>query len=458
MPQTINPLVIEIPWQEPLDIFRLFAQHTGAMFLDSAQQKPDYGQYSFIGIDPFLTLTGNNVTANPWHTLQQYLRQFPLTRLPELPPFQGGVAGYFGYELVQYLEVIPNLPASTIPDMYLGFFDLVLAFDLLQKKAWIFSSGYPEQDPSLRQQRAQMRLTWLLAQLNHIPILPHNVSNPAFELNIQSNFSASSYQQAVQQVIDYILAGDIFQANIAQRFHAEKPINFDPFELYVQLRTINPALFAAYINAGEVILASASPERFIKLRDRQVTTCPIKGTRPRGTTPEQDEFYKNELTISAKDRAENIMIVDLLRNDLSKVCADHTVQVPLLCGLESFATVHHLVSVITAELQPAYDAIDLLQATFPGGSITGAPKVRAMEIIATIEQLARGPYCGSIGYINFNGDMDTSIVIRSFVIDQEKISFHAGGGITADSDPLQEYAETLTKAKALMAVLRNKVE
>jgi para-aminobenzoate synthetase component 1 len=439
-------LAHEISWQEPLKLFNLFAHKSGAIFLDSAQQMPGYGQYSFIGLDPFLTLSSKGthiqldkqtLSGDPFAVLKQQLLQFPLARVPNLPPFQGGVAGYWSYD----------------GDMVLGFYDLVIAFDLAQKRAWIFSSGYPEQNLELRRTRAQSRLDELLKQLEQPSELPSFAKSITSAENIKSNFSENSYQQAVQHVIDYILAGDIFQANIAQCFTAAKPDDCNPFDLYLRLRKINPALFSAFVNTGDLALASASPERFLKLTDKQVTSCPIKGTRPRGNTPAQDEIYKNELAISSKDRAENIMIVDLLRNDLSKVCADHSVEVPILCGLESFATVHHLVSVVSGRLKPEHDAVDLLQAAFPGGSITGAPKVRAMEIIAEIENKPRGPYCGSIGYIGFDGDMDSSIVIRTFVIDNESISFHAGGGITADSNPQQEYEETLAKARALTEAL-----
>ena len=458
-----TPLIHEILWQEPLNVFALWADQKHALFLDSAQQQTGYGQYSFIAVEPFLTLSCKNNTlqlgdkelvGNPFIFLKQQLAQFPLTTIEGLPPFQGGVGGYWAYELLHHLETIPYPTESlTIPDMDLGFYDVVIGFDLQQQRAWVFSSGYPEQDPALRQQQAENRLAEILTKLK--TLCPLIASKEIFctKEAITSNFDAHTYPAAVQQVIDYVLGGDIFQANIAQCFSTPIPENFYPFSLYRNLREINPALFSAYFNAAETVIASASPERFIKLAAQQITTCPIKGTRPRGTTPEADEFYKNELLHSEKDWAENTMIVDLLRNDISKVCLDHSVQVPTLCGLESFATVHHLVSVITAKLKPEHDAVDLLCATFPGGSITGAPKIRAMEIINEIERQARGPYCGCMGYIGFNGDMDTSIVIRTFVIHDNTIHFHAGGGITADSNPAQEYAETLTKAKALLDTL-----
>lgn len=230
------------------------------------------------------------------------------------------------------------------------------------------------------------------------------------------------------------------------------------FDLYRKLRRVNPAPFSAYLHLNTQDIASASPERFIKLNHRSVEARPIKGTAPRGYDTQSDEALKRDLSVSEKDRAENIMIVDLMRNDLSKVCSPHTVKVPSLCVVESYQTVHHLVSVVTGQLKNDLDAVDLIVATFPGGSITGAPKIRAMEIIAELEPINRGPYCGSIGYIAFNGDMDLSIVIRTFAIKDNEITFQVGGAITMDSDAQAEYQESLTKAKAMINTLTSWVQ
>jgi para-aminobenzoate synthetase component 1 len=260
----------------------------------------------------------------------------------------------------------------------------------------------------------------------------------------------------VARVRDYIIAGDIFQANLSQRFEA--PLEEDPWRLYRRLREVNPAPFAAYLEFDGVAVASASPERFLLLDTAgQVETRPIKGTRPRGVSPEHDAALSRALHDSGKDRAENLMIVDLLRNDLSRTCAPGTVRVPELFALEGFRTVHHLVSTVTGTLAPGHEATDLLATTFPGGSITGAPKVRAMEIIAELEPSRRGIYCGSIGYLSVTGAMDTSIVIRTFVCLAGRAFFSAGGGIVADSDPAQEYEETLDKARALIGALAGAV-
>lgn len=459
------PLVHSLPWQDPAALFSLFANESGAIFFDSAQQMAEYGRYSFIGIEPFSVLSSkdeniylNNetFTGNPFAVLKKQLALYSLPVLPDLPPFQGGAAGFFGYDLAHHLEHIPYPKSTnTIADLWLGFYDLVLAFDHEKKCAFIFSSGLPEKNPEARQQRAVDRLEDLLKKLNNKNTDSATHLSVISPEKISSNFTQPEYQQAIKKVIDYIYAGDIFQANIAQRFTAPLE-NGEPFSLYLHLRAINPAPFAAYLKTDHVILASASPERFIQLQQNKITTCPIKGTSPRAQDAEQDLAFANALLSSAKDRSENIMIVDLLRNDLSRVCKADSVIVTKLCALEKFSSVHHLVSVIEGELDAEKTAVDLLCATFPGGSITGAPKIRAMEIIAKIEPHARGPYCGSIGYIGFNGDMDTSITIRTFVIHDDKVHFNAGGGIVADSEPEKEFQETLLKARALRRALTEK--
>lgn len=327
----------------------------------------------------------------------------------------------------------------------------------MKKRAWIFSCGFSADSFTVNLEKALARQQWLLAEIQQhfqLKSIPEVTCRSAA---IVSNFTADTYQDAVKKVIEYILEGDIFEANISQCFKTELPEGLSPFDLYRRLRAINPAPFAAFLMFEDVVLVSASPERFLQLSDKKIETRPIKGTRARGETVTEDERLKQDLVSSEKDRSENVMIVDLLRNDLSRVCRGHSVKVPQLCGLETYASVHHLVSVVTGELSEEKDAIDLLRASFPGGSITGAPKVRAMEIIAEVEALQRGPYCGSIGYIGFNGDMDTSIIIRTFAIKNRVVAFQAGGAVVADSDPLAEYKETLTKAKALHRALTESV-
>lgn len=278
----------------------------------------------------------------------------------------------------------------------------------------------------------------------------------AVEIGLRSSFTHRGYLDAVARVRDYIVAGDIFQANLSQRL--EVRLEEDPWHLYRRLREVNPAPFAAYLEFDGLQVASASPERFLQVDPAgHVETRPIKGTRPRGLSPQHDAALSRSLQDSEKDRAENLMIVDLLRNDLSRTCRPGTVRVPELFALEGYRTVHHLVSTVVGELAPGRNATDLLAAAFPGGSITGAPKVRAMEIIAELEPSRRGIYCGSIGYLSTTGAMDTSIVIRTLVAGGGRVTFSVGGGIVADSDPEGEYQETLDKATALITALAGAV-
>jgi para-aminobenzoate synthetase component I len=274
-------------------------------------------------------------------------------------------------------------------------------------------------------------------------------------LALRSSFTHAGYLDAVARVREYVFAGDIFQANLSQRFEA--PLTEPPWTLYRRLRTRNPGPFAAFLDYPEVAVLSASPERFLRVKeDGRVETRPIKGTRPRGLGPEHDAALGQALTESAKDRAENLMIVDLMRNDLSRVCAPGTVRVPELFAIEKYATVHHLVSTVIGTLAAGRDPLDLLRAAFPGGSITGAPKVRAMEIIAELEPVQRGIYCGTIGYWSVTGALDTSIAIRTAQVLGDRIYFGAGGAIVADSDPVQEYRETLDKARGMIETLENR--
>ncbi len=460
----IIPLVQEIPYQDPAILFARFANKTGAVFLDSAERRPGCGQYSYIAIEPFqqwrakgnkLVKEGQLLSGNPFIQLQLELKAFPLQALPHLPPFQGGMVGYFGYELSQHLEQLPLAVKDDLefPDLLLGFYDLVLAFDLVSQKAWIFSSGFPCLTSREREGRAKMRLNNLLQELELPRQSPLKKRTPLPINEIRENFNKEAYEAVVQKTINYILAGDIFEANLSQRYKMKLPHDFSAFTLYQGLRKHNPAPFAAFINFGDTQLISASPERFLKLDEREVESRPIKGTCRRAKNAVEDEALAKMLLASEKDRSENVMIVDLLRNDLSRVCESHTVKVPQLCGLESYATVHHLVSVVTGRLQKHLTAMDLLAASFPGGSITGAPKCRAMEIIAELEPTQRGPYCGSIAYIGFDGNMDSSITIRTFCVRQNTLSFQAGGAVVADSSPEAEYEEVLLKAKALFKVL-----
>jgi para-aminobenzoate synthetase component 1 len=325
-------------------------------------------------------------------------------------------------------------------------YDTIVAFDHQTRQCWIISTGFPETDPQSRMARAEERL----AEFESACLAP--VPEPSGDIVIdgwQSNFTRDAYEAAVRRTIDYVLAGDIFQANISQRFTATMPAGFNPLAHYLALRARNPATFGAFLDYGAVRIASSSPERLIGFDGVTAEARPIKGTRRRDPDPGIDAELKAELLASRKDRAENVMIVDLLRNDLSRVCEPGSVQVPVLCGLESYASVHHLTSVVTGRLAPGRSRGDLIAACFPGGSITGAPKIRAQEIIAEIEQLPRDIYCGSIGFLSFGGHMDLNIAIRTVLFHDGHASFQGGGGITAKSLPADEYDETIAKVNRI---------
>ena len=452
------PFVIEIPWREPAEAFGALSQEDWLVFLDSARPDGDEGRYSFLAVDPYEKVTAHNgvtncdgepVEDNFFEFLRAELNRYAIETVPGLPPFQGGAAGYFGYELGTVLERVPRASRDDMaaPDGAVGLYDVVLAFDLQERQAFLISTGAPAPAKD-REMRARRRAAEFLEKLDR-PAAPAEAMRLA-GLDWRSCFTAEAYRAAVKRVIDYIYAGDIFQANLTQRFLADLPEGVDPAELYLTLRNRNPAPFAACLRAGDTSVLSTSPERFLKLTGKAVETRPIKGTRRRADDPAKDAEIQQELLASEKDRAENIMIVDLLRNDLSRVCRPGSVEVREACALKSYETVHHLVSTVTGTLEPDCGAIDLLKAAFPGGSITGAPKIRAMEIIAELEPVTRGPYCGAIGYIGFDGAMDTNIVIRTMVIRGGKAAVQAGGGIVADSDPAAEYQESLDKAAALL--------
>jgi para-aminobenzoate synthetase component 1 len=462
-------------------LFGLINDKPYSFFLDSGMDPRRLGRYSFLGSEPFLVISsrGSEITlirgkerevqrGNPFDTMGKLLEAFRLDHCPAPVPFLGGAVGYFGYDLCHFTERLPSTAIDDLrlPESCLAFYDTVLAFDHLEKKAFVVATGFPEMEEGQRLRRARMRLeetkSWLHAtsgiqetDLSRSRILGDSEfesQHESQEITLKSNFTPEEYVSAVNRVREYIAAGDVFQVNLSQRFEADLKIS--PFELYKRLRGVNPAPFAGYLNFPEVTVVSASPERFLKVQSDLVETRPVKGTRPRGRNPIEDESLADELTHSAKDCAENLMIVDLERNDLGRVCRYGTVKVTELAILETFPTVFHLTSTVTGRLRRGKNNIDLLKATFPGGSITGAPKVRAMEIIDEIEPTRRSVYTGSMGYLGFNDDMDINIVIRTFLIKEGKVCFQVGGGIIYDSDAEAEYVETLDKAKALIRALQ----
>jgi para-aminobenzoate synthetase component 1 len=476
------PLVHElVPPPTPLDAATRLGGLPHLALLESSAPLSSASRYSFLSADPVhivrsragittrsMAVRGDSVVleSDPIQAVHDLLAPFADEPVAELPPFQGGAIGMIGYEYGGLLEKLPKprFDDFDLPDVSIGIYDWTIAWDHEAGRAWIVSTGLPTVGEE-RRKRAEERLRLVLASLNNSS-LPHRVNReartrtrlaPSFSVGgsgkLRSTFTAERYQESVARVVEYILAGDVFQVNLAQRFEGPAPEN--PIELYERLRSITPSPFGGYLDLGEAVIISASPERFLRYdgRTRQVETRPIKGTRPRGNSSEEDIRLRSELEASEKDRAENVMIVDLLRNDLSRVCAAGSVEVPSLLALEAHPTVFHLVSTVTGRLEPNRSPVDLVHATFPGGSITGAPKIRAMEIIAELEPTVRGPYTGTLGYWSLSGTMDSSILIRSFVVLDGRAYFHAGGGIVADSDPQAEYQETLDKAAALIRAL-----
>ncbi|MET4260898.1 para-aminobenzoate synthetase component 1 [Bradyrhizobium sp. S3.12.5] len=455
--------VRELPWIDPATAMPALAHRSHLTFLDSATRDEALGRYSYLTCDPFGTYmvvdggaswNGEALEGNPWEALRGLLARYPQEHRPDLPTFQGGAAGFFAYDLNRTLERLPRpaAPGQHLPESIVHFYDVVIGFDHLHDRCWIVSTGWPEGDPARRIERARRRADEFAALLANQKSPSNN--STAIAGTWHSSFGRGGYIAAVQRVIDLILAGEIFQANIAQRFSARLSTSFDPFAFYCRLRSMNPAPFGALLRYGKLTIASSSPERFLKLEGRQVETRPIKGTIARSIDLGEDQSRAKILLISEKDRAENTMIVDLLRNDLSRVCTPDSVEVPALCNLESYASVHHLVSIVRGQLSGDHDAVSLLRACFPGGSITGAPKVRSMQIIANIEGIAREVYCGAIGFIGFSGYMDSNIAIRTVTLDDSQAVFHAGSGITAMSDPEAEYDETLAKAQRIFDAFR----
>ena len=451
------PVVELVPAPDPWDVARRLAHLPHLLFLDSSEYHPERGRYSYVTANPTVWATDglHGLSAMPFADaalMTNYIR-FPTAE--GLPPFQGGLAGLFGYGLNRVLE--PRVPANRCdefpsPVLALGVYDWVVSFDHRTGRAWLVSTGFDDGDVgdewerlaqaeyrqgqvlrTLRSDEARPPCTASAAPLPASALCPQRPL-PGFP-GVTSNFDRAGYEAAVARVVEYLRAGDCFQVNLSQRLLA--PLREHPLDLYGRLRGLNPAPFAGYFDLGDFQVLSASPERFLRVENGEVETRPIKGTRPRGRTPEEDAALAAELAASAKERAENVMIVDLMRNDLGRVCEYGSVRVPRVCEVESFRYVHHLVSEVRGKLRPGLGPLDLLAAAFPGGSVTGAPKVRAMEIIAELEPTSRGPYCGCLGFVGFDGSMDTNILIRTFTAGRGWVQFPVGGGVVADSDPTE---------------------
>ncbi len=451
-----TPLLTELPYQpDSARLFEAIADLPWAVFLDSGHHHPAQSRYDILSAQPYVRLVTRGVLTEIYNDGIELSREDPFALLKRALaidpacggslPFGGGAIGYLGYDLARRLERLPAVAedAERIPEMAVGLYDWAVVVDHLERRSWLVGQG---RDPE-----TDLKWTGLVERFSAPPLekprAPFRILSP-----VASNLTHDAYAGAFRRIRGYIHDGDCYQVNLAQRFSATA--SGDPWLAYQRLRIINPAPFSAYLNTPYAQILSASPERFLKVEGGRVETRPIKGTRPRAGHARLDAGLIEELRASAKDRAENLMIVDLLRNDLSKNCALGSVRVPKLFDVESFATVHHLVSTVTGELRPDRDALDLLRGCFPGGSITGAPKLRAMQIIEELEPHRRGVYCGAIGYIGFDGNMDVNIAIRTLVHSHGVIRFWAGGGIVSDSKLEDEYQETFDKAAAMLKLLQ----
>ena len=462
------------------DLFRPLADEPHSFFLDSGMETPsaakrgfryaELGRYSFVGSQPFLIFRskGANLQFNwrdrveqrsgdPFDALREILNRFQSASLPGALPVIGGV-GYLGYPLRCFIEELPAAAHDDLklPDCYFAFYDAIVAFDHLTNRVYLCRSNANNGFVNRHQQQIE-KLRSILQSENYLSQLclaefkshaSHFMKSP-----IRSSFSKADYLSTVQRAKAYIAAGDIYQVNLSQRLSTSTDL--PPAELYARLRQLSPVPYGAYLHCGDFHILSASPERFLHFSPscRTVETRPIKGTRPRGLTPELDRKLAAELLHSEKDLAELLMIVDLERNDLGRVCEIASVRVPERVALESYSNIHHLVATVRGTLRRDADRIDLLKSCFPGGSITGAPKIRAMELIDELEPTNRGVYTGAIGYFGFDGTMDFNIAIRTCILKNGCAYFHVGGGIVADSEPEAEYQETLDKASSWMAAL-----
>lgn len=491
---TSLPIVERLaPTPDPLRVCEQLAGLPYRLLLDSAGGGPRLARFSFLMADPVAVIRSKGIHTEIcdqttghvrlWNgdaltAVRALLVPHTVHSVPGVLPFQGGAAGYLAYDWGQTLERLPAPRCDDLQlwDAVLGIYDWVVAWDHERSCAFLISTGMLEKSGQDRSEKARTRLecvkarlrdsrTDSLASVNTRPAAWAAAKGfadvPSYRVDDgwfggcsppRSTFTHDGYLDVVSRVREYIVAGDIFQANLSQRF--ESALSAPPWALYLQLRQRSPAPFAAFMDLPDAAIVSASPERFLRVDGAgHVETRPVKGTRPRAVDPVDDEALGVALLESAKDRAEHLMIVDLLRNDLSRVCSPGTVRVSELLSLERHPTVQHLVSTIVGTLEGGLDVVDLLRATFPGGSITGAPKIRAMEIIAQLEPSARAVYCGSIGYWSVTGELDMNIAIRTAVAVNGRVYFGAGGGIVADSDPQQEYVETLDKARAFIEAL-----
>jgi anthranilate synthase component 1 len=457
----------------PVSAFRRIDDGKTACLFESVIGGENVGRYSFLAAQPQMQVTarGNQVTVrtgdeietfespNPLNEVRNRIEAVKVAQLPDMPPFTGGAVGYAGYDVVRYVEKLPNAPTDDrgLDDMSFAFYDSMLVFDNINKTLTVLTLAWPARHESLEDayQAANDRLDDLIDRLNCptddlicVDATIPTGDGPPYE----SNFTQTGFEDAVRQCIEYIRAGDIFQVVLSQRLKLE--ITCDPFEIYRSLRVLNPSPFMFFLRTEEATLVGSSPEIMCRVVDNEMTVRPLAGTRPRGDTPKQDLELEAELLADEKERAEHVMLVDLGRNDVGRVAKYGSIEIPDVMVVERYSHVMHISSTVTGQLRDDCDAFDALMASLPAGTVSGAPKVRAMEIIDELEPHRRGPYAGAVGYIDYSENMDTCIALRTMVIQGNVAYVQAGAGLVADSNPTSEYEETLNKARGLLRAIQ----
>ncbi len=458
-------------WETPVSAFYKVAQgQRYAFLLESVTGGERIARYSFIGLEPhtIVRTKGNTVRlwepasewrtvsleqADPLQVIRTLLRRCPYHPLPELPRLAGGAVGYLAYDIVRFFERLPDTTRDDlqVDDCCWMFPEILLIFDHVLHRVRLVALGLPGASPKESYERACARIEAVQARLRTPLPPPTPYESPEFQLNPQPNMSQAEFEEAVRKARDYIYAGDCIQVVLSLRF--SQPINAPPLNLYRALRSINPSPYMFFLQMDDMTLIGASPEVLVTVQEGKAITRPIAGTRPRGSTPEEDARLAGELLADPKERAEHIMLVDLGRNDLGRVCEYGTVSVPELMVIERYSHVMHIVSEVVGRLRPTADAFDVLRACFPAGTVSGAPKVRAMEIIDELEPTRRATYAGAVGYFSYTGEMDTCITIRTILLKDGVAHVQAGAGVVADSVPEREYHECLNKARASLRAI-----